>query len=222
MPIKSLDKNQGNNYIASKNQLIGMIKKAAAHAALGLAMLAATTCENPFQTRTPEPPSRSRGTFITPLVPEAVPANLRSAVIEQNLLNYSRSLADPARGGTFRYHADPAVANARPELFNNWGLDNEKRYFNLLSAVLPQDSARSLIFTSETVITLGDSAIFVEDYQMRVHHTQQSAGIPSRYAGQARFTLRRDSLGEWAIYRWADFSTGSAPTWSALKASFGQ
>jgi hypothetical protein len=179
-------------------------------------------CENPFATRTPEPPAVGRGTFITPRTPEAVLANLRSAMLEQNLLNYSRSLADTTRGGAFRFHADPAVANARPELFSNWNLDNEKRYFNQLNAVLPADSARSLIFKVVTSIPLGDSAIFVEDYELNVHHTQQSNGVPSRYAGQARFTLRQDALGEWSIHRWSDFSAGSAPTWSVLKANFGQ
>lgn len=194
----------------------------APHAVMALTMLLILACDNPFQTRTPEPPTQSRGTFITPLVPDVVLVNLRNAVIEQNLVNYARSLADPARGGTFTYEAEPSVANAQRELFDNWDLNNEKRYFNQLSAVLPQDSARSLIFISQAVTNLGDSAIFIENYDLTVRHTQQSSGIPSRYAGQARFWLRPDNLGEWSIYRWADFSTGSMPTWSALKASFGQ
>jgi hypothetical protein len=186
------------------------------------AMLSGIACENPFQTRTPEPPTRSRGTFVTPLAPETVLTNLRSAVIEQNLVNYSRCLADPARGGAFQYDADPVVEHSRPELFANWGLEEEKRYFSQLNAVLPADSVRTLSFTAQDVTTFGDSAIFVEDYLLEVHHTQQAGGVGRRYAGQARFMLRRDSLGEWAIHRWADFSTGSTPSWSALKASFGQ
>ena len=186
------------------------------------AALIVYACENPFQTRTPEPPTQSRGTLITPLTPEAVITNLRNAVVEQNLVNYSRSLADPSRGGTFRYQADPAVENSRPGLFADWGLEKEKHYFGQLSAALPPDSVRSLIFTAESVTTLGDSAIFIEDYQLNVHHTEQAGGIAQRYAGQGRFILRRDNLGEWAIHRWSDFSTGSTPTWSALKASFGQ
>ncbi len=187
-----------------------------------LAAFIVSGCENPFQTRTPEPPTQSRGTFITPLTPEAVISNLRNAVVEQNLVNYSRSLADPARGGAFRYQADPAVENSRPELFADWGLEEEKHYFGQLSAALPPDSARALIFTAQSITTLGDSAIFIEDYQLNIRHTQQTGGIAIRYAGQARFILRRDNLGEWAIHRWSDFSTGSTPTWSALKASFGQ
>lgn len=179
-------------------------------------------CDNPFQTRSPEPPSQIHGRFIAPLTPEVVLVNLRNAIIEQNLVNYVRSLADPARGGSFIYEAEPAVANAQGELFANWNLDNEKRYFSQLAAVLPPDSARSLVLISQTATNLGDSAIFVENYQLTVRHTQQAGGIPSRYAGQARLSLRRDRLGEWAIYRWADFSTGDVPTWSVLKANFGQ
>jgi hypothetical protein len=205
-----------------KNQPEEMNTGARATAVAVSAMLFTAGCENPFQTRTPEPPTQSRGTFITPLTPEAVIANLRNAVAEQNLVNYSRSLADPARGGTFRYQADPAVENSRPELFANWGLEEEKHYFGQLSAALPPDSTRVLSFTPKSLTTIGDSAVFVEDYQLRVHHTQQAGGIARNYAGQARFILRRDNLGEWAIHRWADFSTGSTPTWSALKASFGQ
>jgi hypothetical protein len=181
-------------------------------------------CENPFQTRTPEPPTRSRGTFAPPLSPGAVLRNLRNAVIEQSLVNYSRSLADPARGGNFRFDADPVVENSQPDLFANWGLEEEKQYFSQLNAnhVLPPDSLRSLSFIAKDTTTFGDSAIFVEDYQLEIHHTQQAGGIARRYAGQARFTLRRDSFGEWAIHRWADFSTSATPTWSALKGSFGQ
>lgn len=189
-------------------------------AALLLAMQ--FSCDNPFATRTPEPPTRSQGTFVTPLTPEAVIANLRNAVTEQNLVNYTRSLADPTRGGRFVYEADPAVIASQPELFADWVVANEQRYFNQLNAVLPTDSTRSLVFAAETATNLGDSALFVENYLLVVRHTQQVNGIPSRYAGQARFTLKRNNLGEWAIHRWADFSTGSLPTWSALKASFGQ
>jgi len=194
----------------------------AAKIVMVLTVFLVLACENPFETRTPEPPSRSRATFVPPLSPAAVLRNLRNAVIEQNLLNYSRSLADPARGGAFRFDADPVVENSRPELFANWGLEEEKHYFSQLNAVLPQDSLRSLSFTPKDTTTFGDSAIFVEDYQLEMHHTQQAGGVARRYAGQARFTLRRDSLGEWAIYRWADFSTGNTPSWSALKATFGQ
>jgi len=206
-----------------QNQLAKMKRGAQAVVAV-LAALIVYACENPFQTRTPEPPTQSRGTFITPLTPEAVITNLRNAVVEQNLVNYLRSLADPSRGGTFRFLADPAVENSRPDLFANWGLEDEERYFGHLSAsaVLPPDSTRVLIFTAQPPTTLGDSAIFIEDYRLNVHHTDQANGTPVRYAGRARFILRRDNLGQWAIHRWSDFSTGSTPTWSALKASFGQ
>jgi len=204
-----------------QNPLAKMNREARAVVTVLTALLV-YACENPFQTRTPEPPTQPRGIFITPRTPEAVIINLRNAVVEQNLVNYSACLADPRLGGTFRYQADPAVGISRPELFANWGLEEEKRYFSQLSAVLPPDSARALIFTAKSITTLGDSAIFIEDYQLNVNHTQQAAGIARSYAGQARFLLREGSFGLWSIHRWEDLSTGSTPTWSALKASFGQ
>lgn len=220
---KFLDKNWSKNYIASSKSVGKMKKKGAQAVAVVSAALIVCACENPFQTRTPEPPTQSRGTFITPLTPEAVITNLRNAVVEQNLVNYSRSLADPTRGGTFRYQADPAVENSRPDLFANWGLEKELDYFNQLSSVLPRDSVRTLNFTeSSNTPPLSDSTIFTANYQLNIRHTQQASGVAIRYAGQARFILKRDNLGEWAIYRWSDFSTGATPTWSALKANFGQ
>lgn len=179
-------------------------------------------CENPFATRTPEPPDDSGGNrWIPPFASELVLENLRNAIADQNVENYLRCFSDSSRTGKrFRFDPEATVANQNPGLFTSWGLSQERDYFLQLRAALPADSARSLQLDSLQTIVLGDSAIFLRTYDLIVRHRRQSIGVPGRVAGELRFWLIKDPFGEWSIYRWADFSTGQALTWSSLKAAF--
>jgi len=180
-------------------------------------------CENPFQTRTPEPPKRVQGTFFLPHSPGIVFINLRNALADLNVVNYERCFADSTRSGRqFRFIPEATVANTRPGLFTRWGVKNERDYFARMRDPLPVDSTFSLRLDSLESVTTGDSAIFLQRYELIARHQRQASGVPRRVSGEGRFWLSRDQFGDWSIYHWADFSRGGAFTWSTLKAAFAQ
>jgi hypothetical protein len=186
--------------------------------ALCAALLA---CANPFATREPEPPKNSGSRYVPPFAAEIVLTNMRNAISDLNVENYLRCFADSTRTGErFRFEPDAATSNQYPGVFNHWSLSQERDYFSQLRAALPTDSLRSLRLDSLQTITFNDSAQFARAYELNVRHKQQSSGVPGQVRGELRFWLRKDQLGEWSIYRWADFATGQAQTWSALKAAF--
>lgn len=185
--------------------------------------LALLACENPFQTRTPEPPKRVQGTFALPHAPGIVFLNLRHALAELNVVNYERCFADSTRAGRqFRFLPEATVANSNPGLFSRWGIKNERDYFARMRDPLPVDSTFSLRLDSLQTVVTGDSATYLQRYELIARHQRQASGVPRKVSGEGRFWLSRDQFGDWSIYRWDDFSSGGAFTWSTLKAAFAQ
>ena len=189
---------------------------------LVISVFAAAGCTNPFTTRAPEKPEEGRLSFIPPRTPEVVLINLRNAILEQNVENYLFSLGDSTRlAQGYTYIPDAGVASENPGVFERWTLENEKRWFSQLRALLPADSLRILSLQPVQNTLFADSALFIENYTLTVRHTQQNRGIPAVLMGQARFFMASDQFGDWAIYRWEDRAVGDAPTWSLLKATYG-
>lgn len=181
------------------------------------------SCTNPFSTRDPEVPNRGASTWIPPQSADIVLVNLRNAVLQKNVENYLRSLVDSTRSARrFRFEPDQSAAVGNPGVFAYWDVDKERFYLSQLFAVLPDDSLRTLDFALLSSNVSADTAEFTETYELEIHHTQQSQGLPVVVRGQATFWLSSDALGNWAVYRWADFGTGDDPTWSDLKAAFGK
>ncbi len=179
-------------------------------------------CTNPFSTREPEQPDAGGVQFIPPRTPEVVLQNLKNAVLEQNIENYLRNLSDPARNPRdFAFIPDQSVATENPGVFDTWARENERFYFSQLRAFVPNDSLRLLTFRNVQTTISADSAVFIENYTLRVHHTRQSQEIPALFAGQARFFMNTDNIGDWSIHRWEDLPSDSGQSWSRLKAFFG-
>ncbi len=192
---------------------------------LSVIMLMASmmTCTNPFKTRDPAEPDTGQQAWVQPGSPEIVLENLRNAIFDLNVENYMRTLSDPERTGReFRFIADPSVVAENPGLFAVWSRAHERSYFSLLRALTPDDSLRLLSLQQIQSSFFADSAFFVENYTLRIHHTQRDQNIPVVVQGEARFWLTVDEVGEWSIYRWEDRSLGSAPPWSVLKEVYGK
>jgi hypothetical protein len=178
-------------------------------------------CENPFITRTPEPPAGLGSLWIPPFSAEIVIENLRNAISDRNGENYVRCFSDSSRvSRRFQFIPEITVANNNPGAFVNWSLAQERDYFSQLRAAVPGDSICSLRLDSLQISLFGDSAQFRYAYDLTARHRRQTAGVPGRVQGELRFSLLKDSFGEWSIQRWVDFATGPAQTWSALKVAF--
>ena len=180
-------------------------------------------CTNPFSTREPDEPVSAHQSWVQPRQPDLVLENLRNAILELNSDNYMRSLSDTSKAlPPFSFIPAPDVAAENPGIFAEWGRENERSYFTVLSAITPLDSVHFISFKTSKVDFSGETALIITNYTMRIHHTQQAQGIPAVVSGEARFTLMPDTFGDWAIVEWQDISTEATPTWSIFKANFGQ
>lgn len=180
-----------------------------------------TGCVNPFSTREPEPPEQNASNFITPSTPEIVFINLRVAIKDRNVENYIRSFVDSTRSQRrFTFIPDQGVAATQPGTFTDWDLEDERRYLNQLFQATPADSTSNLKLDERIRDEAATTATFTQDYELMVRHTRQSNNIPAVFRGQSKFWLEVNETGDWAIYKWEDFSNGVDPSWSELKALF--
>lgn len=181
-------------------------------------------CNSPFSTREPEPPISKKSSWIQPTQPNYVTVNLKNAISEKNVSNYSRCFSDSVNTGKpFRFYASRAVANAFPNLFSNWGKTSESIYFNQLMLYLPQDSTSNLSFSLPIKEnTFQDSVIVLYDYQLGIDHTFSTSECPKEMKGQCEFVIYRSPDDLWYIHRWIDYASSDNPTWSQLKAFFGK
>ncbi len=188
---------------------------------LAISVIVFIACANPFTTRDPEPPGQNPSTFIPPTTPEFVFINVQNAIRERNVENYIRSLVDTTRSSQrFAFVPDQGVAANHPGVFTSWGLADERRYLTNLLQATPADSGRSLLFTEVDRDEGASSAIIEQRYVLVIRHTRQRGILPSMFLGQSKFFLERNTTGDWAIYRWEDFSDGINSSWSELKALF--
>lgn len=179
-------------------------------------------CENPFTTRKPEAPdAQNPSSFKSPTSPEIVFDNLRSAIRELNVENYIRSFVDPTRSEQpFTFVPDQGVAATNPGTFDNWSLEDERSYLVKALKDTPKDSTHILVFTQESQNVASETATFTQNYALIIKHLRAAENIPTEFRGQSKFWLQRDDTGDWAIYRWEDYTNGVDPSWSELKAAF--
>ncbi|OPZ73010.1 MAG: hypothetical protein BWY83_00348 [bacterium ADurb.Bin478] len=189
---------------------------------LGWVMLPALACRSPFATRDPEPPINQQSSWIQPTSSSYVMVNLRNAIAEKNAQNYLRCLADTGKAGRrFLFIPEQSVNAANPGVFRNWGYEQERIYLNQLLLYLPKDSTSQLMLTSLRESVYQDSVILLQEYELTLRHQRQATVGLVKTRGQIEFRLIRSIENMWYIHRWTDYATASQPTWSAVRAAFG-
>ncbi len=178
------------------------------------------SCENPFVTREPEPPTENPSTFINPTTPDFVFINLQIAASERNTENFILSFVDSTRSERrFVFIPDQNIAAAQPGTFLNWSLEDERQYLVQAFQVTPEDSTIQLSFDEMERNESTSTAKITMDYRLFFAHSSDL--YPSEIQGQAIFFLERNDTGDWAIYRWEDFKTiEEVISWTELKALF--
>jgi len=180
------------------------------------------SCKNPFATRDAEPPSEGRTSWQLPTDPIIVLENMKVAIKEKNVDNYMKCLVDSMN--LFRFTPDQFEASNNIGIFERWNLNHEQSYINKAFTSIPDDSLRSLRFTSIQRSEFPDSALIRADYALELHHIL-AQGFPRLARGQVDFWFMRRN-GFWVISRWIDYDTKLDPTaaripsWSTIKASF--
>ncbi len=172
-----------------------------------------------FDSRSVEPPSEPRSTFLQPTSPDIVITNLNFAIAEKNLDNYMRCFVDENFSTRiFRYFPDAVSLSSYP-VFQNWSLTNERNYFSNLISFTNSTSSSNLFFSNVTFNTGIDSAIVDSDYILIFDHNKQNVAKIAK--GKLRLIMGIDSRSLWSIHSWYDFiNQGNDTTWSVIKANF--
>lgn len=167
-----------------------------------------------FSTRDPESPDNKTSSYKPPVTPDVVLDNLISAIQEKNVDNYMRNFIDTT-ATSFRYSYNPS--GGYETRFLNWGLDNERQYFQNLR--LQTSGTPSLTFSNRTEQNrTANTTEYVADYFLIFPHKVST--IATQVRGYLHFYLCTNSQLQWGIYRWDDVKTVSDSTWSYLKYSF--
>lgn len=180
------------------------------------------SCKNPFATREAEPPTEGRTSWQFPTDPVIVLENMKVAIREKNVENYMKCLVDSVN--LFRFVPDQFEASNHIGIFERWNLTHEQSYINKAFTSIPDDSLRSLRFSSLQRSEFPDSALIRADYVLELNHILK-IDFPKLAQGRVDFWFVQRN-GYWVIRRWIDFETKldstatRIPSWSTLKASF--
>ena len=174
-------------------------------------------CNNPFKTRDAEEPETSAITFIQPTSPDIVIANLITSLRERNTTNYIKCFQMGDFSG-FNFIPEPSAKENYISALNEWDVNKEKTYVTNLFFSLPEDSLSNLYLEGIEEYIFSDSASFIKNYTLQLHHTD--ASIPKDFSGRLEFGFTRLESGLWLISKWIDYRTTNQPVWSELKANF--
>jgi hypothetical protein len=175
-------------------------------------------CENPFATRTADPPSVRRGTWEDPTFYDAVLRNLENSYNEQVIDNFTDSISD-----SFRFFPDPEDRAKYPGIFDVWGFEQES---DVTHAIFSSGSGAFIDLAladstlESTFYPSGDTVRAEVIYELMVDQDKVTA--PRHMAGRAIFHIYEGSGGVWKVYRWEDSKAEfpDSSSWGELKATF--
>ncbi|MBK7446470.1 MAG: hypothetical protein IPN57_11035 [Ignavibacteria bacterium] len=172
-----------------------------------------------FDSRSVEPPSEPRSTYLQPTSPDIVITNLNFAIAEKNLDNYLRCFTDSNFSQRrFRYFPDAISLSSYP-VFQTWSLTNERNYYSNLISFTNTNSSSNLFLSNTTFNSGIDSAIVDSDYILIFDHNKQNVAKIAK--GKLRFIMGVDSRSLWSVHGWYDFiNQNNDTTWSVIKANF--
>ena len=157
-----------------------------------------------FNTRDPQKPDENRANFQPPKEPSIVIENLKNSFNDKNTQNYISCFVDTLFvNKSFVFLPSSEAASTYAFLTQDWGLDDERRYFN---SVVSSYSSLS-----------GDTLIYSANYFINIPHNSSE---PKNFSGNLQFNMVRDNRSDWSIYYWKDTRSSNLPSWSELKGIF--
>jgi len=164
-----------------------------------------------LETRSPQIPSTEGNIWELPTSPSIVLTNLENAYERENLQDYLRSFSSD-----FLFLADPRDTLMAPRgRYAGWTDSVEERVTKVIFAL----GTISLEFApnpqDQDIIALEEATIY-RDYRLEI--VEDMGGLKEAL-GEARFSMRKDREGYWAIFLWEDIRKDS-PDWGELKGGF--
>ena len=182
-------------------------------------LVAFSSCDM-LKTRTPEEPTvGTQSKWEQPVTPEITIENLKNAIFDRNTENYIKCFVDTNFSDkSFKFVPNKEAKLQYPQVFVDWGLDDERNYFNnLKSSMLPGGNS-SLVLSGDFKGIWSDSAIYAGEYLLVFEHSIKE--IPQSAKGSLQFYLAPDKNRNWVIFKWVDVKSGENFSWSDLKAKF--
>lgn len=181
-------------------------------------LLIVSSCDL-FNTREPEDPDQNRANFQPPKEPSIVIQNLVNSFADKNTQNYIACFVDTIFSDKeFVFIPSSEAASTYGFLLQDWGLDDERQYFNSVITKVPKELPINLTFSDETYSSAsGDTITYTANYFLNVPHNSTE---PKNYSGNLQFNMVRDNKSDWSIYFWKDTRSSNLPSWSELKGIF--
>jgi len=168
-----------------------------------------------FETRNPESPDEDGIIYVTPISPDITIENFVKSIKNKDVDNYGNNFADS------NYIFVPS-SNANimfPVFFENWNLQNEKKYFLSLKTELGKSNNISINLSNNFFeIRTSDSVVFLADYYIFIDLPKDN--YSKKYDGKLLFVIKPQKNGLWAITRWNDYQNNNSnitETFSFLK-----
>ncbi len=169
-----------------------------------------------FVTRNPESPKDTRSNYTTPSTRETLISNLINSLSDKNAENYKKSFAvAPSSSVLFTFVPTGEAFNLY-QIWEDWGVDDEFRYFTNLVNSTPSQYPINLSLSNELYSPISDGFVYTADYFISVPKLNAD---PEIYKGSLKFNLTTDIYNFWVIYYWEDSPESGSLSWSDLKGS---
>ncbi len=169
-----------------------------------------------FNTRTPETASGTRSTYSFPDRPSVLISNFTNAIVEKDAQNYQLSFTDSSyTPRVFQFLPSQGAVTQYPAFLNGWTVKSEQQYLSNVISKLGNDRLMLTLTEAKYTLFLPDSANYLANYSIEL--PTRSGMSQLKYVGQINLSLVCDNRSKWVVGTWADYKTGSLPSWSDLK-----
>lgn len=182
-----------------------------------LSAILVTGC-NLLTTRDAEEPEVSRTLNLPATTVDQLFLNVRNSLSEKVAKDYISCFVDSSFTKVPFSFIPSSSANFKYDVFANWNLEAEEKYFNnVVNAIGVNGNVFLSLALLENSID-GTSQTLSYSYKLTLPFIDEST--PQLFEGIAIFTVIQDNYSQWVIAEWNDIENGDAPTWSELKGRF--
>lgn len=168
-----------------------------------------------FTTRDPAEPENRSQNYNTPTTTDILLSNMKQSFTDGYAEYYIECFVNQTYLNK-KFKFIPTAAYQTNSAFGDWGLNEEKQYFNALKSKLKTNTSVSLTFSNQIFSPQGgDSALVTADY--RLTFSSNASSFPSDYQGYLQFKVFLDQRNEWVIVEWTDIKKENYNSWSELK-----
>lgn len=169
-----------------------------------------------FRVRTPEPPDTAGASWTPPTSPDILLSNFGIALQSANVQNYARCFSEQY----YKFTPTPFWQNGHENIWQNWGINDEKTYFNNVKTDIKAGSVIILKLNDPLFQNLSaDSVNYTATYQLEV--PLKDTMERNFFHGKIILKMKLNPAGNvWEIAEWQDLEIHPDSAWSRLKINY--